>query len=91
MADQISEYMTNDPYAPLVPKPELQQYDNYQIHDLYCVDIVYTNSYIGSISNNTIHPPNLFRSWIAVEVYRNPRQFDYLPYTDFNLIAQTYT
>lgn len=28
----------DDDYLPLVSKPSLQQYDNYQIYDLVCVD-----------------------------------------------------
>jgi hypothetical protein len=28
----------DDEYLPLSPKPSLQQYDNYQIYDLVCVD-----------------------------------------------------
>jgi hypothetical protein len=80
----ITDYFAanSDPYAPLVPIDSLQQYDNYQIHDLYCIDVIY-----GSI-NTITSPPSLFRSFLAVEVYRFKQ--DYIPYTDFNLIAQTY-
>lgn len=41
MTDNISTYLANDSHKPLAPKPSLQQYDNYQIHDLYCEDIIY--------------------------------------------------
>ena len=42
MPNAIQAYLlaANDPYAPPISKPSLQQYDNYQIYDLYCVDII---------------------------------------------------
>lgn len=43
MSESIQAYLlaANDNDAPLVSKPSLQQYDNYQIYDIYCVDIIY--------------------------------------------------
>jgi hypothetical protein len=38
MPSQISTYLVGDSYAPAIPKLSLQQYDNYQIYDLYCLD-----------------------------------------------------
>lgn len=38
MYDEISMYIGDDAYAPPIPKPSLQQYDNYQIYDMYCFD-----------------------------------------------------
>lgn len=42
MSESIQDYLlaANDKDTPLVSKPSLQQYDNYQIYDLYCVDII---------------------------------------------------
>jgi hypothetical protein len=34
----------NDDYLPAVPKPSLQQYDNYQIYDIVCVDRSYATN-----------------------------------------------
>ncbi len=49
MTQPISDYLIDqfgnpDPYAPPVPKPDLQQYDNYQIHDLYCTDLIFSDN-----------------------------------------------
>jgi hypothetical protein len=37
----IQDYLPDDNYKPVTPKPSLQQYDNYQIYDSYCTDISY--------------------------------------------------
>jgi hypothetical protein len=52
-----------DPYAPVVSKPEAQSWDNYQIHDLYCIDIEYigTTTYSG-------FPSEQFKKFLAVEM-----------------------
>lgn len=59
MTSPISVYLENadDSYAPANPKPPLQQFDNYQIHDLYCEDIYYPD----------VKPPVLFRSALGVQ------------------------
>jgi hypothetical protein len=44
MAEPISSYLVDDLYAPLTPKPSLQQYDNYQTYDVYCLDYVKSSS-----------------------------------------------
>ena len=61
----IADYLINDDYRPPIPKAHLQQYDNYQIHHLYCVDI---------ICQRTSGPPGdtddlIFQSFIAVQAY----------------------
>jgi hypothetical protein len=66
----------NDNYLPTVPKPSLQQYDNYQIHDLYCEDIYYSSSLV----------PVLFRSFLAVERVSPYGEIE----CDFNQIAMDY-
>jgi hypothetical protein len=40
VAFPIADYLVdaNDPFAPTVPNPALQQYDNYQIYNIYCTD-----------------------------------------------------
>jgi hypothetical protein len=50
----------DDDYLPPIPKPSLQQYDNYQIYDLICVDKTVTNQ---------------FKNWLAVQAY-NPSVID---------------
>jgi hypothetical protein len=77
MASPISTYLIDDNYAPTIPKPALQQYDNYQIYDLYCVDrpISIVDGYdfeaykyvTPSSSNNSM------QSWLAVQRYSPDR------------------
>lgn len=65
-----------DDYLPVIPKPSLQQYDNYQIHDLYCEDIYYP----------TAKPPVFFKSFLAVERVSPHGEIE----CDFNQIAMDY-
>lgn len=52
-----------DNYLPTDSKPSLQQYDNYQIHDLYCEDIIYQ-----AIEGTSFVPdPVRNRRFLAVE------------------------
>lgn len=37
MPQQISDYLVGDTYLPAIPKPSLQQYDNYQIYSIACI------------------------------------------------------
>jgi hypothetical protein len=68
MSQTIEEYfaVNPDPYAPKIFKEELAQYDNYQIHDLYCNDIFWDAL---TIDGRQISPPNpsLFNNFLAVE------------------------
>lgn len=60
----MSDYLGySDDRLPPIPKPSLQQYDNYQIHDLYCRDI----EYLPLPATATVPPPLLFKRWLAVE------------------------
>jgi hypothetical protein len=53
-----------DNYLPSVPKPSLQQYDNYQIYDVVCIDK---------------SPTQRFKSWLAVQAYStSPVQCDFI-------------
>jgi hypothetical protein len=55
-----------DDRLPGISKPELQQYDNYQIHDLYCSDILYQDLVLNTAT--ILHPPHIkFKSFLAVE------------------------
>jgi hypothetical protein len=65
----------DDNYLPLISKPSLQQYDNYQIHDLYCVDIVESPTNI-----------KLFKQFLAVERVSPHGEIN----CDFNQIAELY-
>jgi hypothetical protein len=53
MPKSIAEHLADseDKYAPIISKPSLQQYDNYQIHDLYCDDIKYIGADIKLFNN----------------------------------------
>jgi hypothetical protein len=65
-----------------MPKLSLQQYDNYQIYNLYCRDTVYQVLKDGILQPNEIH---LFRSFLAVQSYS--------PYgipDDFDSIIRSY-
>jgi hypothetical protein len=44
MALPIFNYLINDLYKPQTSKPSLQQYDNYQIYTLVCIDRVFANT-----------------------------------------------
>jgi hypothetical protein len=59
-------FRTSRNLSPATSNPSLQQYDNYQIHDLYCEDIIYEDLIINNI---TIPHPNPveFRTFLAVE------------------------
>ena len=57
----------DDSYKPNNFKESLAQYDNYQIHDLYCVDIVYSSIQTGSGLIVPPPPQNKFRSFLGVE------------------------
>jgi uncharacterized protein (DUF1684 family) len=69
----------NDSYLPTISKPSLQQYDNYQIHDLYCRDIIFTDTTLG---NTNI----VFKKFLAVETVSPVGSIE----CDFNAIANQY-
>jgi hypothetical protein len=73
----------NDPTLPSSPKPSLQQYDNYQIYDLFCTDK------IMSISVNAEPPQQQIKkqqNFLAVQAF-DPR---YQIPVNFTFIATTY-
>lgn len=81
MSQPISDYLVGDIYAPTIPKPSLQQYDNYQIYSIACVDV----SYKGYSSNDDIPSDVLFTRFIAWQTY------DITAIRcDFNAIVNTY-
>ncbi len=75
----------SDQDLPSIPKPSLQQYDNYQIYDMVCVDVAYEmrrQSDNSVIDNNLVMPKS---SWMAIQAFS--------PYDrecDFIEIANTY-
>jgi hypothetical protein len=75
----------SDPYIPSVSIPSLQQYDNYQTHDLYCEDIIYQDLIIA---DDVIAAPRSikFRSFLAVEKISSHGSIPF----DFNSIAIMY-
>jgi hypothetical protein len=54
MTQPISNYMVGDNYAPSIPKPSLQQYDNYQIYSIVSEDTLYPNKEVDDIMNKNI-------------------------------------
>jgi hypothetical protein len=52
---EIAYYLPDDdPTVPLVPKPRLQQYDNYQTYHVVCVDVAYqVNNINGEITGES--------------------------------------
>jgi hypothetical protein len=87
MSDPISFWLSqaNDRYAPPDSKPSLQQWDNYQIHDLYCDDVLYQPLVVGS---KTISPPADAKrnNFLAVERVSPHGSID----CDFEAIAVAY-
>jgi hypothetical protein len=77
MASPISTYLVDDNCAPKSSKPALQQYDNYQIYDLYCVDrpVSIVDGYDAE-AYRYITPSTdqgLMQSWLAVQRYSPDR------------------
>jgi hypothetical protein len=66
----LFDKLSNDKYKPAVLKPSLAQWDNYQIHNLYCVDtrrqkITTINGAVNDTADFTI----TFKSFLAVQAY----------------------
>lgn len=82
----IQEHLigANDKYAPLLPKPTLQKYDNYQTYDIYSTD---SNAVITENSNQPYAVSSQLGNLVAVEVY-SPQGKARL---DFKLIAEMYS
>ena len=71
----VFDNLNGDPYKPPVVKESLAQWDNYQTHSLYCVDINCINTTDG-VSTNEIRT---FNSFLAVQAYSTesiPFNFD---------------
>jgi hypothetical protein len=84
MAQSIQDYLlaANDGDIPPVSKPSLQQYDPYQIYDLYCVDIAIDKTNYDGSHQKVV---KLKTSFLAVQAY------SYLPIRcNFNAIIEQY-
>lgn len=55
-----------DNRLPAVPKPSLQQYDNYQIYDLVCVDKSTTNQFKDFLAIQAYSPLQITCDFIAI-------------------------
>jgi hypothetical protein len=82
----LFDRLSDDPYKPAVLKPPLAQWDNYQLHNLYCVDthrqeITTINGAVTSTVDSTI----VFKSLIAVQAY----SFKDIP-CNFDAIVRAY-
>ena len=77
----ISTYLVNDSYRPPVPKRSLQQYDNYQIYDLHCIDITSEKIRNGTREVEIKEKINM----LAVQAYS-----PHIILCDFNHIVQQY-
>ncbi len=89
MALSINTFIAsaNDTYRPPISKPSLQQYDNYQIYDIYCFDVVSNTKVINSISGETNTVSNqLKQGFIAVQAYSPDAPI----LCDFSTIAEQY-
>jgi hypothetical protein len=88
MTFSIDYYLTenDDSYRPTNPKPELQQWDNYQINDLYCDDIEYSPV---TVLGQVISAPSsvIFNNFLAVERTSIRAKIE----CDFELIANNYS
>lgn len=76
--------LNQDAYRPPVIKPELNQWDNYGIHDLYCTDITFEK--ISSSGTREALPNKVFQSFLAVQHY----DLSGKPEIDFEAIALAY-
>lgn len=84
MSDSIQSYLlaANDENTPAVSKPLLQQYDNYQIYDLYCIDVTIDKTNYDGSHKQVFQLQN---SFLAVQAY------SCLPIKcNFNAIASQY-
>jgi hypothetical protein len=54
MPQPINDYLVGHTYAPPVPKPSLQQYDNYQIYSIVSEDTIYPDKETPDILNKHI-------------------------------------
>lgn len=72
-----------DSSLPQVHKASLQQYDNYQIYDIFCTDSIRTSVINGSSPQDS---SLLKRNFLAVQAYDVNGQIP----LDFALIATTY-
>lgn len=61
----VFDNLNGDSYKPPVLKESLAQWDNYQNHSLYCVDINYIKTKDGVSTNET----GVFTSFLAVQAY----------------------
>jgi hypothetical protein len=91
MTNQINFYLNDDKYKPVTPLPSLQQYDNYQIYSLYCVDTNVASTRTESITGggtytSSSNGSNQKNSFIAVQTYN---VYSKIP-CDFRSIIQTY-
>ena len=55
-----------DDYLPLVPKPSLQQYDNYQIYDLVCIDKAASQQLLNFLSIQAYSPFDINCDFVAI-------------------------
>jgi hypothetical protein len=65
----IFDALNNDPYKPVVLKPSLAQWDNYQLHNLYCVDTHRQEVTMTGTTTNTIDSSIVFKDLLAVQAY----------------------
>jgi hypothetical protein len=56
MNQPVSNYLVGDTYTPTIPKPSLQQYDNYQIYSIACIGGEFKKALSFQVYNNKIIP-----------------------------------
>jgi hypothetical protein len=75
----LFDALNGDPYKPAILKPSLAQWDNYQIHNLYCVDTQRQQITTIGTSTSTIDASIRFKYFLAVQAYSTkdiPCDFD---------------
>jgi hypothetical protein len=92
---QLSDYQDSDLYKPAIIKDHLQQWDNYQIYSLYCVDRIYvatgTKTYYTGVAFSPFDgSPNdtskIFNDFVAVQEFSPYRKIP----CNFRAIAIAY-
>lgn len=82
----VFDALNNDSYKPATLKPSLAQWDNYQLHNLYCVDTHKQEiSTVSGVITSTIDSSTVFKSFLAVQAY----SFKDIP-CDFDAIVRAY-
>jgi hypothetical protein len=62
----IHSELPNDNYKPVTSKPSLQQYDNYQIYTVICVDKSASQQFLDFLAIQTYSPFTIDCDFMAI-------------------------